>query len=262
MPQSAVLFVIAGLRPDGLQRAETPHIDQLIARGAHTYAARTVMPSSTLPCHTSMFRGVAPERHGITTNTWVPQVRPVPSLIDIVHAAGCKTAAFYNWEQLRDLSDPGALDRSIYLNNCYDPDGDGELARVAADFLAPGCEGFTFVYLGYTDVAGHESGWMSAPYLAAIGRADQAIGRILAVLDEQTLLVVTSDHGGHAQTHGTEMDEDMTIPWIACGSGVPAGHALETPVSIIDNPPTIATALGVEPAKDWAGKVIGEVVGA
>ena len=92
--------------------------------------------------------------------------------------------------------------------------------------------------------------------------ADQAIGRILAVLDEQTLLVVTSDHGGHAQTHGTEMDEDMTIPWIACGSGVPAGHALETPVSIIDNPPTIATALGAEPAKDWAGKVIGEVVGA
>ena len=33
MPQSAVLFVIDGLRPDGLQRAETPHIDQLIARG-------------------------------------------------------------------------------------------------------------------------------------------------------------------------------------------------------------------------------------
>lgn len=68
--------------------------------------------------------------------------------------------------------------------------------------------------------------------------------------------------GGHAQTHGTEIDQDMTIPWIACGPGVPAGHALETPVSIIDNPPTIATALGVEPAKDWAGKVIGEIMGA
>jgi hypothetical protein len=40
------------------------------------------MPSVTLPCHTSMFRGVTPERHGITTNTWTPQVRPVPSIID------------------------------------------------------------------------------------------------------------------------------------------------------------------------------------
>ena len=42
---------------------------------------------------------------------------------------------------------------AIYLNNCYDPDGDGELSRVAANFLAQGCEGFTFVYLGYTDTS-------------------------------------------------------------------------------------------------------------
>ena len=56
------------------------------------------MPSATLPCHTSMFRGVTPERHGITTNTWVPQVRPVPSLVDVLHRAGKRTAFFYNWE--------------------------------------------------------------------------------------------------------------------------------------------------------------------
>jgi predicted AlkP superfamily pyrophosphatase or phosphodiesterase len=260
MVRSTVLFVIDGLRPDGLQQAETPHIDDLIARGAHTYNARTVMPSATLPCHTSMFRGVAPGRHGITTNTWVPQVRPVPSLFGVVHAAGHKTASFYNWEQLRDLSDPGSLDRSVYLNNCYDPEGDGELADIAAEFLARHNEGFTFVYLGYTDVAGHESGWMSAPYLEAIGRADRAIGRVLEALDEETCCIVTSDHGGHDQTHGTQMDEDMTIPWIACGPGVPTGHQLIEPVAIIDNPPTIATLLGVEPARDWAGKVVGEVI--
>ena len=64
--QRVILFVLDGLRPDGLQQAPTPHVDCLISQGASTYTARTVMPSSTLPCHTSMFRGVTPQRHGIT----------------------------------------------------------------------------------------------------------------------------------------------------------------------------------------------------
>ena len=66
-----ILFVFDGLRPDGLQQASTPHVDRLISQGASTYTARTVMPSSTLPCHTSMFRGVTPQRHGILTNTYL-----------------------------------------------------------------------------------------------------------------------------------------------------------------------------------------------
>ena len=119
-----ILFVLDGLRPDGLQQASTPHVDRLISQGACTYTARTVMPSSTLPCHTSMFRGVPPQRHGILTNTWVPQVRPIPSLVDVLHQAGKRTAFFYNWEQLRDLADPGSLDRSYYMNNCHEPNGD------------------------------------------------------------------------------------------------------------------------------------------
>ena len=65
----AILVVIDGCRPDGIQQAATPNIDALDARGAYTCAAQSVGPSSTLPCHTSMFRGVTPERHGITTNT-------------------------------------------------------------------------------------------------------------------------------------------------------------------------------------------------
>ena len=212
MARSVVLFSIDGLRADGLQQAVTPHIGQLIKAGAHTYAARSVMPSVTLPCHTSMFRGVTPERHGITTNTFTPQVRPVPSIIDTAHRAGKKTASFYNWEQLRDLSDPGSLNISYFVNNCYEADGDLELAEAAFAHLRGAEVDFAFVYLGHTDIAGHDHGWMSAPYLEAIGRADRAIGWVLEAIDlEQTTCIVTSDHGGHGQSHGTDMDEDMAI---------------------------------------------------
>ncbi|NKB65951.1 MAG: sulfatase-like hydrolase/transferase [Candidatus Latescibacteria bacterium] len=257
MGQQVLLFVIDGLRPDGLQQADTPCIDGLIARGASTLAARTVMPSATLPCHTSMFRGVTPQRHGIITNTWVPQVRPVPSLVDVLHQAGKRTAFFYNWEQLRDLADPGSLDRSYYINNCYESDGDMELAQLTASTLRQWTPDFAFVYLGFTDVAGHDHGWMSSQYLSAIGQADRAIGVVLATVDwASTAVIVTSDHGGHERTHGTEMDEDMTIPWVISGAGIAAGRSLQEPVNIVDNPTTIAALMDVEPARDWAGQVV------
>ena len=66
----AVLFVVDGMRPDGLQRADTPVMDRLISSGVHTFAARTLMPSITLPCLASLFLSVDPAEHGVTTNTW------------------------------------------------------------------------------------------------------------------------------------------------------------------------------------------------
>ena len=102
---------------------------------------------------------------------------------------------------------------------------------------------------------------MSAEYLATIGRADTAIGAVLeAVNQEETVAIVTSDHGGHDSTHGTEMDEDMTIPWIISGPPVSPGRSLQEPVSIIDNPTTIAALLEVAPAQDWAGQVVREAL--
>lgn len=49
-----VLFMIDGMRHDGLQQADTPHIDNVFQRGAYTCTARAVMPSGTLQAHASM----------------------------------------------------------------------------------------------------------------------------------------------------------------------------------------------------------------
>ncbi|MEM7028731.1 MAG: alkaline phosphatase family protein [Chloroflexota bacterium] len=253
-----VLFVVDGMRPDGLQQADTPHIDNVFQRGAYTYTARTVRPSVTLPVHTAMFRGVDTERHGITTNIWIPLARPVPSIIEIVHQAGRKTSAFYDWEQLRDLSDPGHLDRSYFVKAIGRPKSDLEIGSIAARCLQNEREGgLAFVHLDYTDAAGHNSGWMSEPYLEAISNADRAIGEVLSVLDEaSTAVIITSDHGGHGKTHGTDSAEDMTIPWGISAPGVVEPGEITEPVSIIDTAPTIADLLGVPPAREWTGRSV------
>lgn len=266
MPKSRVLLCsIDGVRPDAIQASNTPAIDRLVKEGAFSWKARTVMPSSTLPCHTSMLRGVDTSRHGITTNTFQPLVRPVPSLIDVAKEQGKRTAAFYNWEQLRDLSAPGRLDVSVMYYDCKSAEGDQHVARMTVDYLAQIDFDLLFVYFGWPDECAHKHGWMSQPYLDAISNADACLGRVLAAIEQlgradETTSLVLSDHGGHGRTHGTDMDEDMTIPWILHGPGVRRGYAIESQVRIYDTCVTLAHILGLTPSSEWDGRVISEAL--
>ena len=65
-PPRVALISIDGLRPDVLTETQAPNILALAQRGAYTFAAQTVYPSTTLPGHASMLTGVEPSVHGIT----------------------------------------------------------------------------------------------------------------------------------------------------------------------------------------------------
>ena len=252
----AVLFVVDGMRPDGLQQACTPVMDRLMGSGVYTLGARTVMPSATLPCLTSLFLSAQPAHHGITTNTWAPTAGNGIGLMEVLHQSGRRAVSFYNWEEVRDVSRPGSLAAAFYPCGWEHEAGDRTVALVAADWLRANEVDFAFVYLGYTDAAGHAYGWMSDAYLRAISSADACIGEVLEALPAEVHVAITSDHGGHRHTHGTDCDEDMTVPLILAGPGVPAGRMLTGPVSIVDVAPTVAHLLRVEPPATWTGTTI------
>lgn len=260
MNQKTVFLIsIDGMRPDALQQADTPAMDRLIQEGASTFQARTVMPSVTLPCHTSMLRGVDTPRHGITSNQFQPLARPVPSLIDAAKADRKRTGFFFNWAQLRDLCEPYSLDVSYCLNSAYTPETDWIVTRAAVDHHQQAPFDFLFLYLGYTDECGHQHGWMSQEYLKAIANADRCIAHLLdaheATRRERTVLLL-SDHGGHDRSHGTEMPEDILIPWVLSGHGVKKGHAIQAETRIFDTCPTLAHVLGIPAAREWDGQVV------
>lgn len=255
----ALFVMLDGVRPDALAAAHCPTLNSLRARGSSTLTARSVMPSITLPCHTSIFHSVPPERHGITSNDWRPMARPLPGLVDLLGGAAKTSAFFYNWEPLRDLNRPRSLTFTFFRNVAHKVDGDDESAAEAAERISRDRWDFIFLYLGTVDLVGHFSGWMSPEYLAQLQRVDGLLGRVLSALPPDYSVVVHADHGGHGRDHGTDLPEDMIVPWMAAGPGIRAGYTIPGPVSLLDTAPTLARILGVAPHPQWEGRVVEEI---
>lgn len=63
MDKKVILVSVDGMRPDGFESCGSFCIEKLKRECAYTLRGRSVMPSVTLPCHMTMFHGVAPARH-------------------------------------------------------------------------------------------------------------------------------------------------------------------------------------------------------
>src|SRR4051812_28648410 len=62
-----LLISIDGLRPDAIT-SNAPTLLRIAKEGAATASAQTVLPSLTLPAHTSMVTGLTPEHHHVDWN--------------------------------------------------------------------------------------------------------------------------------------------------------------------------------------------------
>ena len=250
-----VLILVDGMRPDSFQ--DLPKAREIIARGAATMSAATVMPSVTLPCHMSLFHSVDPSRHGTTTNTYAPQVRPIKGLFDVLFAAKKRCAKYYTWHELRDLMRPGSLViSSFHMGKILGYEQASRLVtkEVIRDMNDPEYDlSFAFAYLGHPDEAGHDWGWMSPQYMDAVKSAWDDVDNILKGLPEDCTVIITADHGGHDRTHGYDIPEDMIIPMIAIGPDFAPGSSLDG-ANIKDIAPTVVKLLGVEPEAEWEGE--------
>ena len=256
MKNKVILISIDGMRPDGLQQCGNPYVKELEKMCAYTYSARSVYPSVTLPCHFSMTHSVTPERHGILTNTYVPQVRPVLGIFEKIKSAGGVSAMFYGWEPLRDIALPGTLKFASYINSYMKDSIDTVLTDTALDTISEYKPDFAFLYMVETDEkGGHDNGWMGKEYLRRISIAIDNVKRVIESFGDEYYVIIMADHGGHGRSHGSMCDEDMTVPFFFYGPCFEKGKALEG-LSLLDIAPTIAKLMGVDPEVEWEGQSI------
>ncbi len=100
----------------------------------------------------------------------------------------------------------------------------------------------------------------SALYDGEVATVDHAVGRLLELLRElgrleETLVVVTSDHGEEFAEHGMSghgkqlHEESLRVPLIAAGPGVPPGRRVQRAVPLRQLPGSLLARLGVSPGR-------------
>jgi predicted AlkP superfamily pyrophosphatase or phosphodiesterase len=254
------VFIVSfdGGKPSVMKESKMPVLMRMVGEGACSWEAQTVVPSITLVSHTSMLTGVQPVKHKITWNDWLPEkgMVTVPTVFSLAKEKGLKTAMFVGKPKFLHLYRPKDL------NEFSLPSYDAKtVATVAGRYIESSKPNLCFVHFSDSDGAGHKFGWGTPEQKQAFADEDEALNTLRnaikkAGIENESVIILSADHGGHAKTHGTTMPEDMTIPWIAWGAGVKKGYAITTPVSTCDTAATALWLLGVPLPGDLDGKPV------
>jgi arylsulfatase A-like enzyme len=135
-------------------------------------------------------------------------------------------------------------------------------------FIAP--EGYADRYRNNfhipQDLAPFPGDWKSQlpDYYGIIARIDECFGRVLKELADQklednTIVVFTTDHGCHFRTRNPEYkrschDASVRIPMVIRGPGFEAGRVVPELVSLVDLPPTLLEAAGLQVSPAMQGR--------
>ena len=261
-----IIIGIDGMGGTGIENSPTPTIDSLMAAGSYTLNARGVLPTSSSPNWASMIMGAGPEQHGITSNEWqkdnyiLPPTEKgpggiFPTIFSVIKAnnENALTGAVYQWKDFGRLFEKSLVD--------YDTSalGENKTTELACDFIQSRLPEFCFIHIDHVDGAGHKWGYDSERYHGGVEKADMLIKQIInsikaAGISENTLLIVSADHGGNNKGHGGETLNEIRIPIILCGHGIKRSFEITSHVNIYDIASTAVYALGYEQPQAWIGK--------
>ena len=278
--RNLLLVTIDTLRADrlgiyGSTTVATPNLDRLAGEGAMALHASAQVPL-TRPSHVSLLTGLYPAEHGIRDNV-SPPLRPgVPLLAEILKQRGFRTGAFVSSIVLSKQSGLGrgfdtysdrfeiGDDDARFLNTIQKR-GDTTVAEAAAWLRQPGSERrFAWVHLydphdPYEPPEPYATRYAGRLYDGEVAWSDELVGRLDAVIAEtgrreDTLLVVTADHGEGLDEHGEAVhgffvyETTLHVPLIVRGPRVTPGARVDGVTRSIDVMPTVLDLLGLADA--------------
>ena len=277
--RKAVYIIIDGVPADQIERLRTPAIFDIAAKGAYARAftggevgAYSETPTISAPGYNNLLTSTWANKHNVRGNS---NLKPnynywTPFRIAKEQDKNFKTAIYSSWADNRTvLVGEGKAETNYvkidYIRDGYDLDTlrfppqkndmhifniDELVSTEAAEGIRNDAPDFSWVYLWYTDDAGHIYG-NGAVFDEFVEKADVQVARIWeavqyreANFNEEWMIVVTTDHGrgenGHG--HGGQSLRERTT-WISTNVKVNKHFGSEH-LAIIDIAPSICRHLG------------------
>ncbi|HAY3509000.1 alkaline phosphatase [Elizabethkingia anophelis] len=259
-----VLIGCDGFGAYALPEADMPNLKNLMKEGSWSLKARSVLPSSSAVNWASMIMGAGPTLHGYTEwNSAVPEISSsdltkegmFPSIFSILkeQKPSLITALIYSWQGIDPLVHKGTTDIRIPAK-----DNDDFCTESAVEVIKTKKPTLTFVHLDQPDGVGHNIGHRTPAYYEELKKVDARIGKIVQAVKDagianETVIIVTADHGGKDKGHGGKSLDEVLIPWVVYGKGVKKNQELKNTIITYDTGATIAWLLGLKAPESWRG---------
>lgn len=272
-----LIFIgVDGLASYVMPQAKTPVIDSLMQHGSYTLKKRSVMPSKSAINWSSIFTGAPTEMHGYTK--WGSKTPEIPSPIlnanghyPTVYSLmqeqrpGDVTACLYDWDGIKYVIDSAAVTN---IGQTPEPQMYDSLTTRLTDmsiqYIRDRRPTFLSIIYGNVDEQGHLHGWGSPEQIASIEDVDRNIGRLLQTLKdeglaEETIVIVSADHGGIDKKHGGITLEELETPFVISGPGVRADGEYPELMMQYDTAATMAYILGLDRPQCMFGRPMTQV---
>jgi predicted AlkP superfamily pyrophosphatase or phosphodiesterase len=231
-------------------KANMPTVKRMMANGAWTLDARCIMPSISWPNWSTLFYGTPPEKRDREDFT---------SIFTLVqkNERTKKSIFFYEWDELLKLT-------SIDTTEKQKIHSDIESAEKIAAYIKEQKPVFTAMNFNEPDNTGHDIYWGSKAYYAICAEMDNVIAIIEqaykdAGIYDNTVFVLSADHGGSFDTHVLNFPINRKIPMIFYGCGIKEGFTLPGRINNYDITPTMAALLGLDIPPEWTGRILYEI---
>ena len=264
--QHVLMVLIDGWRPDSIAAGQTPTIDMMMPDSAYSMAARVEDTTISGSGHSSYLTGVHRDKHNVHSNNFEDHnYDQYPYWFRLLRDSAPDThrSAYHNWPTMSDA----ALDESV-CSGCgdYFQDYDQNIVnRLVADLATKEMNAATLV-LDLMDARGHGSGFNSSnpQYIAGMNQTDIWLGEVMDAIfarpnyvNEEWMVILSSDHAGTGYGHGYNIPEHRNVPLIIWGAESPG--EIWPPPDAVDAVPTALHHLGVDIDPAWSldGRVIG-----
>jgi arylsulfatase A-like enzyme/Tfp pilus assembly protein PilF len=273
-----VFITIDTLRADhlgcyGYKQIQTPNIDALAAQGARFERAYTPVPV-TLPAHTAIFTGTYPPLSGMHDFSGNKLSASQTTLASVLKQNGYATAAVigsavldsrFGLNQGFDFYYDHFDFNRLQESNLQEMERPGNVvADIALDWLGKNYKTSFFLWMHlydphypYRPPAPYDEQYKDRPYDGEIAFADSQVARLIAFLKakglfENTLIVLTGDHGESLGEHGEKFhgffvyNATLHVPVIIHLPGNNTAKVIPNLVSLTDLMPTVLQSLKID----------------
>ena len=227
-PKAKHVFVIAfdGWGSYSMESVDMPNTRALMAEGCYTLQKRTVLPSDSAPNWASMFAGAPNEFHGWSNNGSGPDVKPI-----YLNENGSFPTIF---SLIREQM-PEAETACVYewggIKPLIDHKSINFCVKEKPENIAP----------------------VSTEYIKS-KKPD-----FMVIIYDDSIFIITSDHGGINTSHGGRSLMEMDTPFIIAGKNIKQGGEFSEAMMQYDTAATIAEAFGLQTPQIWRGQSMSQV---